>query len=326
MEPRVSVVITTYNQAPYIVATLKSVFAQVYQPVEIIVVDDGSTDDTPTRLEPFSDRIVCLRQENQGVAGSRNTGIRSATGNLIAFLDGDDLWEPDKLSVQVTAAQAHPQSGLIAVDGVEFSDTEILRPTLLGSCCTDLPQGATHTGRYYRHLLHGNFISTTSQVMVPAEVLRTVGLSKGQFGGASDYDLYLRVAAKYDVTIVRQSLVRWRYLPTSFSGIRHVRSLRYAPEGIAVLKNQLRQASEEDRQLILTLCKRKIIGASEGLYYYGREFDRSWAAKTLLRLYIRNPRYVATAAFLIALWCPEVITTRLGPRVRKFVGAPHNRS
>ncbi len=105
VNPSVSVVVTTYNQARYIAETIESVLAQTHAPREIIVVDDGSTDETPSITARFGDRITCIRQKNQGIAGSRNAGIRRASGELIAFLDGDDLWEPGKLAAQVDLAR-----------------------------------------------------------------------------------------------------------------------------------------------------------------------------------------------------------------------------
>src|SRR3954471_17744609 len=149
-QPSVSVVITTYNQAEYIVETVLSALNQTYPHREVIVIDDGSTDETGARLAPFRDRVTLVRQENQGVAGSRNAGVRSATGELIAFLDGDDLWEPDKLTVQVAAYQAHPQSGLIAGDACTFSGTEVLRKSSLPWGTTlSAGEGPVSTGRFY---------------------------------------------------------------------------------------------------------------------------------------------------------------------------------
>src|SRR6266542_3165879 len=129
-QPLVSVIVTTYNQAAYIGETLASVFAQTHEPAEVIVVDDGSTDDTAQQVNRFKGRVHYIYQENQGVAGSRNTGIRAARGELLAFLDGDDVWEREKLAEQVAAVAQYPDSGIIAVDGVQFSEAGILNSSI----------------------------------------------------------------------------------------------------------------------------------------------------------------------------------------------------
>lgn len=319
MTPVVSVVVTTYNQAPYIEQTLDTVFAQTYKSHEVIVVDDGSTDDTPARLAGFKDRIRYLRQMNQGIAGSRNTGIRQAKGELVAFLDGDDLWEPEKLAIQVDAARTHPNSGLIVVDGVEFGDEGILRASLLGPCCTGLPEESVTTAHYYSQLLHECFISTVSEVMIPAKVFQAVGLSNQRFKCASDYDLYIRIAAAYDVTVIKKRLTRWRYLATSASGPRHLRTINWILGDIEVLKNQLREAPEEYRPLISRLLSTKILTAAESLYYHGRAVDRPYATRHLFMLLAENPGVPAVVPFLLGLWCPEAITSTLGPVVRKLL-------
>ena len=125
MTPFVTVVIATYNQAWCIHDTIESVLAQTYRHFEIVVVDDGSTDETAERVRSFGTIVTYLRHDKNhgrhtGGWAARNTGIATAQGDFIAFLDGDDLWEPEKLEAQVQAAGAHPDSGLIAVDGILF--------------------------------------------------------------------------------------------------------------------------------------------------------------------------------------------------------------
>src|SRR5918993_2695584 len=113
--PRVSVVIPAYNAAPLIGAALDSVFSQSFTDLECIVVDDGSRDERQLleALAPWRDRIVYVRQENGGPAKARNTGIARARGELIAFLDADDEWLPEKLSRQVAFFERHPETGLL---------------------------------------------------------------------------------------------------------------------------------------------------------------------------------------------------------------------
>jgi glycosyltransferase involved in cell wall biosynthesis len=324
VKPSVSVVITTYNQAQHIAETVLSALNQTYSHREVIVVDDGSTDETGARLAPFRDRVVLIRQENQGVAGSRNTGVRCARGELIAFLDGDDLWEPDKLAVQVAAYQAHPRSGLIAVDACMFSGTEVLRKSgLLWGTTLSAGEGAVSTGRLYEALLKGPLIATTSQVMIPARVLETVGPSDGRFKFGSDYDLYLRIASLYDITFVRQVLTRWRYLATSASGPLDFRRFRYLPEEVAVLKKHLSIATRTCRPLIRQIMQEKTIAASREAYQYGCDHDDGWCREYLMNLWRTNRSNVWPLIFYTALASPHAFR-RAGAAMFRTVLAASN--
>jgi glycosyltransferase involved in cell wall biosynthesis len=105
----VSVIIPTFNRAGYVIEAIESVLAQSYSPVEIIVVDDGSTDDTAGAISRLGAAVRYVWQPNQGVSVARNVGITLAQGDLLAFLDSDDLWEPEKLTWQVVALMANPE-------------------------------------------------------------------------------------------------------------------------------------------------------------------------------------------------------------------------
>ena len=96
----ISVVIPTYNYGHFVTEAVDSVLAQTYRHYEVVVVDDGSTDDTRARLAPYGDRIRYIHQENQGLSAARNTGIRAARGGVIGLLDSDDKWHPRKLETQ----------------------------------------------------------------------------------------------------------------------------------------------------------------------------------------------------------------------------------
>lgn len=104
----VSVIIPTFNRADYLVEAIESVLAQSYRPIEIIVVDDGSTDGTAEAISRLGDTVRYMWQPNQGASVARNTGIALAQGDLLAFLDSDDLWEPEKLTWQVAALETNP--------------------------------------------------------------------------------------------------------------------------------------------------------------------------------------------------------------------------
>ena len=110
---RISVVIPAYNRARRLPATLESAFRQGYDDLEVIVVDDGSVDDTREVVGTYGDRVRYVYQPNAGAGAARNTGMRHATGELVAFLDSDDRWEDYKLSMQAAVLQARPDVGLV---------------------------------------------------------------------------------------------------------------------------------------------------------------------------------------------------------------------
>ena len=121
--PEVSVIVPTYNHGRYVLESLASVFGQTYRSFEVIVVNDGSPDNTAEVLKPLVEagRIYYIEQPNAGQASARNRGFASARGEYIAFLDDDDLWPADKLSWQVGVLKAEPDLGLIAGRAVLFS-------------------------------------------------------------------------------------------------------------------------------------------------------------------------------------------------------------
>jgi glycosyltransferase involved in cell wall biosynthesis len=110
--PTVSCIIPVFNGAGYLEEALESVFSQTYSSLEIIVVDDGSTDSTPTILVSYDDRIQSLRQDNLGPSAARNRGIRQSSGELLCFLDADDIWVADKTEFQVALLESESESGI----------------------------------------------------------------------------------------------------------------------------------------------------------------------------------------------------------------------
>ncbi len=122
--PLVSVIIPAYNVAAFISETLGSVLAQTFSDYEIIVINDGSPDTEALEhaLEPYRDRIVYLKQENQGAGAARNAGLRVARGEYVAFLDGDDIWLSQLLHEQVALIESEPGFDLVYADAINFGD------------------------------------------------------------------------------------------------------------------------------------------------------------------------------------------------------------
>ncbi|MGZ8216662.1 glycosyltransferase family 2 protein [Methylomagnum sp.] len=123
--PLISVIIPSYNRADYIVEAVQSAFAQTYPALELIVIDDGSTDATAQVLAPFVGRLTYVRQENQGIGAARNHGVARSSGEFVAFLDSDDLWLPDKLQWQMAAFRNAPETDAVYGHAEQFISPEL---------------------------------------------------------------------------------------------------------------------------------------------------------------------------------------------------------
>jgi glycosyltransferase involved in cell wall biosynthesis len=208
--PIVSVVIPAYNAGCFLPETLASVFNQSYSNYEIIVVDDGSTDGTSEALQPYEGRIRYLYQQNRGPSAARNTGIRAALGTYVALLDGDDLWNRDRLKLQVDFLEQNPQIGLVFSDMEEFDHEKTLCRSLLER---SLLRSEMISGRPVldaaRKLLVEDFIPT-STVLIRKECLAQTGLFDENLYFAEDRELWLRVAAAFPIAVVPVVLGRKR--------------------------------------------------------------------------------------------------------------------
>jgi glycosyltransferase involved in cell wall biosynthesis len=168
--PLVSVVIPAHNAERFIDEAIDSVLEQAHQRLEVVVVDDGSTDGTAARVRAYGDQVRYVHQTNAGVGAARNRGLALAAGDYIAFLDADDVWHPEKLEVELEIAARNPESGLIACDGVRFSEASIVPGRLLSRWVLDAIAGSTTgevTGRLYREAIRSNPIASPSQMLVP---------------------------------------------------------------------------------------------------------------------------------------------------------------
>jgi glycosyltransferase involved in cell wall biosynthesis len=196
----VSVIIATYNRAHVVGDAVESVFRQTHPALEVIVVDDGSTDATPSTLARFGDRIRVLRQENRGVAAARNAGIAASSGDYVLFLDSDDVLAPPCIERELARYAADPSLGLVFVDAEFFDDDgRLVRVANRG------PEGRVAADLVR---LEQDIVSTTSGVMVPRRVIEDVGVFDERLRVSEDWDLCFRIATRYAVGRVAELLVR----------------------------------------------------------------------------------------------------------------------
>lgn len=215
--PLVSVIIPARDAAGFIARTLKSVLNQTHRHLEVLVVDDGSWDNTPIIVKAIArqdSRVQLFRQANQGVAAARNLAIAHARGEYIAPIDADDLWFPTKLEKQVRLLSQAPATVGVIYTGSIFIDEH----DSLGDTCQIHPV----EGDVYIPLLYSNLLGNASTPLIRRSCLEQVGGYDSQFWqqgaqGCEDWDLYLRLAERYEFRVVPEILVGYRRVTSSMS-------------------------------------------------------------------------------------------------------------
>lgn len=195
--PLVSVIIPTYNRSGMVQEAIDSVLDQDFTDYELIVVDDGSGDSTPTILAGYGRAITVHHQSNRGVSAARNHGIAAASGQLIAFLDSDDLWLPRKLSTQVKFFKDHPDAVINQTQERWIRNGRRLNPK------------ARHhkfSGMIFEHSLALCLVSP-SAVMLKKSLFDDVGVFDEQLPACEDYDLWLRISCRYPVHLIDTPLI-----------------------------------------------------------------------------------------------------------------------
>ena len=207
--PRVSVVICVYNGAPCVGRALDSVFTQDFDGVEVIVVDDGSTDDTPAVLNPYRDRAQIIRQENQGLAGARNAGVAAGRGEYVAFIDADDVWLPGRVAKTVAALDRAPNA-VLAYSNAILVDAQD-RP---------LAQSYVPADKAYapalEELLGGWWPILPSTVTIRRKTIEACGGFSPEYRSANGYEdvfFFLRAREQGAFAYVPEPLISYRLAP-----------------------------------------------------------------------------------------------------------------
>ncbi|MEW8499606.1 MAG: glycosyltransferase [Candidatus Thiodiazotropha taylori] len=193
----VSVIIPTYNRASTLPRALDSVFAQTLPPLEVIVIDDGSDDETKTVVERDYPDVIYLPQPNSGVSHARNSGIRHAKGEWLALLDSDDSWLPEKLQLQMASLNRSPQLRISHTDEIWIRN---------GVRVNQMNKHAKQGGYIFEHCLPLCVISP-SAALIHHSVFQEYGLFDTHLPACEDYDLWLRICAKEAVDFIEKPLV-----------------------------------------------------------------------------------------------------------------------
>jgi glycosyltransferase involved in cell wall biosynthesis len=234
--PVVSVVIPTYNSAAFLREAIQSVLGQTYDDFEIVVVDDGSTDNTESVVHSFGDQVCYMKQQNQGAGAARNHGIKRSRGKYVAFLDADDLWLPGKLGEQIAVLDQDPKLGLVYSDWAVMTEQGEAEPSYL----RDQPAAG---GYVFNELVQCGFI-LTSGTIVRRSCLEDVGFFDETLSIAQDYDLWLRVCYRWKIALVNKPLVIKRNRDGNLSS----NLTKTAVERIVLFEKALREFPDMSRR------------------------------------------------------------------------------
>jgi len=202
LNPLISVIIPAYNKSRLTVKTVESVLNQTYQPIEIIVVDDGSTDDTRGQLSRYADKIQYVYKENGGACSARNLGFKLSKGDYIGFLDCDDVYHPEKVQLSVNYLEDHPDDGWVHT-AVDFIDED---GAIVGGC--DSPKSRDQ-GRITRQLILRNYVCNSTP-LIRRSCLEKVGAFDETIFTPADWDLWLRLSTEYQVGYIPRRLTQYR--------------------------------------------------------------------------------------------------------------------
>lgn len=211
MKPLVSVIIPNYNYAKYVREAIDSALEQTYPNVEIIVVDDGSKDDSPEILKSYGKKIKTVFQENAGVSAARNNGVRMSQGEFVAFLDADDIWFPEKIEKQIELFGKDKDLGLVHV-GVENIDSE---GNALDSTTAGLAGRISHEFLLFERAV---VLGGGSGIMIPRKVFDELGGFDPELMTSADWDLFYRISRRYEVGFVPEILLRYRLHGSNMHG------------------------------------------------------------------------------------------------------------
>lgn len=293
--PLVSVVIPCLNQAHFLRAALRSVAAQTWQPLESIVVDDGSTDDTSAVAREAG--ALLLRQPNNGVSAARNAGLRAARGQFVIFLDADDELEPDAAETGLAMLERHPDAWMVArccglID-------EAGRP--MATNC--LPPS---TADLYREWLERNLVWTPGAAVFRREPFVALGGFPPDVGPAADYAVYLELARLRRVVFDERNAVRYRQHRSNMS--------RDAARMLTATMEVLRRERTHLPGRYLAAFRR---GLRAWQQFYGDQIIQQ------LRIDVRARRFgrqQLRAMLLLLKECPEVALMHFGRKLRRVVG------
>ncbi len=289
--PLVSVVIPCFDQAHFLGEAIESVLAQSHDRLEVLVVDDGSTDNTSAVVAGFPG-VRYVRQTNAGLAAARNTGIRETTGEFLVFLDADDRLLSDAIEAGLATFRANPQCVLVSGHHRDIA--------LNGKVLWERKEHAL-AGEPFEELLRENYIPTCGAVLFRRSVFRDVGIFNSAWDACADYDLYLRASRSHSILCHHRTVVEYRRHGTNMS------------RNAGLMLSQVLAVLHSERKFVRSRpLAREAYRA--GLHFYREHFGGQLAESLESAFWRRDWKAVLREAFELFRYYPEGLWRGRGAR------------
>lgn len=329
----ISVILPTYNRAAFLPGAIESVLGQTYQDIELIIIDDGSTDDTEAVVAPFlnDQRTRYIRQMNAGAAAARNHGLSLRQGKYVAFIDSDDTWVRDKLEIQFEIMKYLPDAGIVCSDFSSVDNDGCREKSHIRSYFSVLDdynlryedvfqhvmqqpvQGfgtdeKVYWGNIYETMIFGNII-LTSTCLCREEVFKNAGDFDTRYGTLEDYDLFLRISRRFPIAFIDKPLVCYRYSNDQLSGELHFEKL--CANVIDIFKKNVEALKDEEfgRKNKNKIKSHLGMLHAQQAYFYFSHGNMSLAAQYYRQSILQRPGHYKSYLYLLFSLLPTQITS-----------------
>lgn len=292
---KVSVIIPTYKKPDLTIRTIESVLHQTYNNIEIIVVDDGSPDDTEIRLKSLEDKIVYIKKTNGGASSARNLGIKKSTGQYIALLDCDDIYYPDKISESINCLENNEDCGFVytGANYIDRNDDIITKQKLLNK---------SPCGWVFPELIKRNFICN-STVVARKECFDKVGLFDESIFICADWEMWLRISRKYKASYIEKELTGYR-LTDSYTSANMDAAINEISYLLAKLSRENKIPQKLQKQCL-----------SNALFSFGLDYavmdNVKKARTTLIESLVRQPLKLKILFFYLSILLTPTLSKKL---------------
>jgi len=302
--PKISVIIPLFNKGFIISETLNSVLAQTFTDFEVIIIDDGSTDNGFEVVSQFSDeRIKSFQQKNKGTAAARNLGIEKSNGEFIAFLDADDYWFPNHLEELTKLAEQFPNCGVYC-SRYQIKST---KKSVTNPIFKDVSNNFNGIVANYFASNHPYKINITLNQMIPKKVLLEMGYFTEGVTNGQDLELWTKIGIKYKVAINNKTTAIYNYyLPNTLSknSIKTMKLMDF---------NQFKDEEEKNKDLkrfldfhrIFYAKHYKIVGNNEKVDFYLKDVNKK-NISTKMKLFFKTPSFILNGLFQLKKWLKQI--------------------